>query len=319
MKNLREYLRIILTTVRGSIIGSIIQKNFLENKLTVFIYHDVTNTPSGFSRLFNLYVRPETFQRQIRFVKKNFNIISPKQLLEKKIPPRAALITFDDGFKNYFTQAAPFLEQEQVPSVIFLNMAPILGKEIFWPGLVTYLMYNGKAFNDFIRVKIQKMGLKIPLFLLCKKEWANEYLKQSGNADIYSRASNFVGDFAGKEDLLNSQHRPYVYLGNHSYNHEVPLLLSDQEFIFSFEKNESLLKNYSNYCPLFSFPFGQPETCFNKRHVDLLKGKTSYIFYSSGGLNFCQPSFLLDRISLEEFHQCPGRIWHQIIRKLHIY
>ncbi len=318
MKNLNSYLRIIFTTMRGTIIGRVIQKNFLENKLTVFIYHDVTNTPSEFSRLFDLYVSPETFQRQIRFIKKNFNIISPKQLLEKKIPARAALITFDDGLKNYFTQAIPFLEQEQVPSVIFLNMAPILRKEIFWPGLVTYLLYNDKVFNEFIRLKIRKISSKVPLFLLCRKEWVDEYLKQIGNNDIQGRVSDFVGDFASNEDLINARSRPYVYFGNHLYNHEVPVLLSDQEFYSSFERNETLLKDYPNYCSLFSMPFGQPATCFNERHINLLSGKTKFIFYSSGGLNSIKPSFLLDRVSLEDFHRFPARIWHQIIRKPHI-
>lgn len=309
----KGYKRFALAAICGNII-SLTWRGFVKNALAVFVYHDITNTPSEFSRLFNLYVTPKTFQRQIQFIKKHFNVISPKQLLKNDFLPPAALITFDDGFKSYFTEAIPILEQEQIPSINFLNMASIQ-REIFWPGLVTYLIYKDTAFNVFLRQKLDEPNTKVPLFLLCKKEWVEEYLVLS-KSNIQEQARKFIGSFASEKELIDTQRNPYVFFGNHLYDHKVPLLLSDPEFLSLYQNNEELLKNYINYCPLFSFPFGQPETCFKKHHLDLLKGRAEFVFSSScaGKLNICPASFLLDRAVLEEFHNTPSRIWYQIIR-----
>jgi hypothetical protein len=85
----------------GSVLG-MAQMKILKNKLTVFCYHDITNTPSDFSRENSLNVPPEVFNFQIEHIKRNFNVIGPKQLLEPSIPSNAALLTFDDGFKSFF-------------------------------------------------------------------------------------------------------------------------------------------------------------------------------------------------------------------------
>lgn len=309
----RGYKRLAIASICGGII-SLNHKGFVKGALAVFVYHDVTSSPSEFSRLFNLYITPKAFRRQIQFIKKHFNVISPKQLLNNDFHPPAALITFDDGFKSYFTDAFSILEQEQVPSINFLNMATIQG-EIFWPGLVTYLINKDTAFNVFLRSKLGKFDTKTPLFLLCRKEWVDEYLGLS-KPDIYGQVRKFTGSFASEKELLDIEYNPYVFLGNHLYTHEVPLLLTDSEFFSSYQNNKELLKNYNNFCPLFSFPFGQPETCFRRRHLDFLKGKAEFVFSSSCAqrLNICPAPFLLDRVALEEFHHSPPRMWYQIAK-----
>ena len=133
----------------GNVIGSNKQKIF--NKLlTVFVFHDVTNKPSKFSYTNNLFISPDLFKYQIKFIKNNFNIISPINILNKELPDRAAFISFDDGFKSYFDVALPILEKNNVPSLIFLNMGPING-EIFWSGLLLYLTKYKSDFREHVK------------------------------------------------------------------------------------------------------------------------------------------------------------------------
>ena len=132
-----------------------IANKFVSNKsLTVFVFHDVTDEPSEFSSLYHLNVTPKLFDFQIQFIKKNFNIVGPDDLLQSSIPPKAALITFDDGFRNYFTHAVPILKIYEVPSIIFLNMEPIKGT-IFWSGLITYLCEKRQDFRDYLKIDWQ--------------------------------------------------------------------------------------------------------------------------------------------------------------------
>ena len=102
MKRLKKFVKPLAVFGIGSVLG-ILQRRIIENSLTVFCYHDVTKTPSDFSRQNSLNVPPKVFDYQIDYIKKNFNVIEPKQLMEQPLPLKAALVTFDDGFKSFFT------------------------------------------------------------------------------------------------------------------------------------------------------------------------------------------------------------------------
>ena len=108
------------STVR-SLFGGIFSpfgKFYTEDKLTIFCYHDVSNNPSEFSHNHDLNVPPSIFEYQIDYINKKFNVISPDDLMAGKIPAHAALITFDDGFRSYFSTAVPILEKYNLSSII---------------------------------------------------------------------------------------------------------------------------------------------------------------------------------------------------------
>ena len=100
-----------------------------QKKITIFLYHDINNEPSKFCKDFNLNVSPHIFEKQIKFIQKKFNIISPDQLLnQKKLPDNPALITFDDGFAGAFNNGIQYLVEHKIPSIMFLNMGHIINK-----------------------------------------------------------------------------------------------------------------------------------------------------------------------------------------------
>lgn len=72
-----------------------------------------------------LSVRTELFRRQQELLANNFNVISLDELegtLERGIalPPRAVLLTFDDGYRNNLTEAYPVLKEFGHKAVIFI-------------------------------------------------------------------------------------------------------------------------------------------------------------------------------------------------------
>ena len=102
MKGLKNFIKPLAVFWLGSVLG-MAQRRIFGNSLTVFCYHDVTNAPSYFSQENTLNVPPEMFEYQIAYIKENFNVIEPKQLMEQTLPTNAALVTCDDGFKSFFT------------------------------------------------------------------------------------------------------------------------------------------------------------------------------------------------------------------------
>ena len=190
-----------------------------EEALTVFCFHDVSNDPSEFSLDFDLNVYPGVFDYQIGFIRRHFNIISPDDLSRDSIPKHAALITFDDGFLSFFTNAVPLLNKHQVPALIFLNMEPIQGGK-FWAGLITYLCSKRDDFVPYLRQKIA-VTTSSPLFLHCSKAIVDSYLDHVQN-DFDAEVFQYVGPFAREEHLQSVESNRLVYFGNHLYNHYVP-------------------------------------------------------------------------------------------------
>lgn len=115
-------------------------------KTIVLMYHrvlDDSDLENGVVQS-GLFVRRETFERQISYVKDNFKVLSFSEFADilnnkKELAGISFLITFDDGWKDNFTNAFPVLKKHEVPALIFLA-AGFIGKQSdFWQLRVTRL------------------------------------------------------------------------------------------------------------------------------------------------------------------------------------
>ncbi len=99
--------------------------------LLVLTYHNI-GTPPAKCRQKNLWVNPNKFAAQLEQLKKNgFTFVSPQDISGGKLPPKSVLITFDNGYKNFFTQAFPVLSAHNAPALVFLTV-DYIGKCNFW-------------------------------------------------------------------------------------------------------------------------------------------------------------------------------------------
>jgi len=96
--------------------------------VAVVTYHGVL--PSGYKSidagLDGNLVTAENFLRQLRLLKAKYDVISPEDLLawcEKKteLPPRAVLLTCDDGLLNHVTDMLPLLQEVGLRCLFFVT------------------------------------------------------------------------------------------------------------------------------------------------------------------------------------------------------
>lgn len=102
--------------------------------LTVLTYHRISLSPE---RGDPLKVSSCLFERQIRYVRNNYSIISADDLTAsirngRPLPTNACLITFDDGWQDNFDLAFPILKRYQVPALVFLSTDYIGTGKVFW-------------------------------------------------------------------------------------------------------------------------------------------------------------------------------------------
>lgn len=90
------------------------------NQVAVLMYHHVSDTDESSST-----ITTQLFREQLSFLRdKGYTFISPDELHQflkgGSVPNNAVLVTFDDGYESFYTNAYPILEQLHVPAVNFL-------------------------------------------------------------------------------------------------------------------------------------------------------------------------------------------------------
>jgi len=95
-------------------------------RLTVLAYHRITdvNAPDFYGFAPNVSASVSDFEKQMKWVSENFNVIDLDQLrqyilADATLPPRPLLITFDDGYQDNYDNAFPILKKYNLPGVIF--------------------------------------------------------------------------------------------------------------------------------------------------------------------------------------------------------
>lgn len=278
----------------------------LDQGLTVFVYHDVSDRPAPFSRECGLALGPRLFERQIRFIADNFRVISLDRLLGGQIPDRAALITFDDGLRNVFHEALPILRRMSLSSTLFLNMGPVSG-DPFWSARVVYLCRHVSGFRKFAE---EKRGALPPEQMIssCSPELVAEWEKKNGQ-EYLKNLSEYAGPFATWEELRQADSEGLVTFGNHGYNHYGMRHLSDAQLEREVRANAEILSRLRGHRPAFAFPFGRP----TQRHIGMLtRWGQKRLFTGFSRINSDRAAALLHRLSLTSWHRQPARIWYEI-------
>jgi len=107
--------------------------------LTVLMFHRVVvpGTPSA-RRADTCYaLTAPVFAACLRFITRHYNVVGLADVLASraggpKLPPRALLITFDDGWADNLTVALPLLRAAHLPALLFVATDPVADPTPWW-------------------------------------------------------------------------------------------------------------------------------------------------------------------------------------------
>ncbi|MBN2284805.1 MAG: polysaccharide deacetylase family protein [Tissierellales bacterium] len=98
--------------------------------LSVLYYHRVSDICQD-----GMTIGIDDFEKQIRFLKRQYNIISGDDLRQymdimngRLIPKKMVLVTFDDGYEDNYTNALPILIKYTCPAIFFVSTG-LIGNE----------------------------------------------------------------------------------------------------------------------------------------------------------------------------------------------
>jgi peptidoglycan/xylan/chitin deacetylase (PgdA/CDA1 family) len=142
-------------------------------RAVVLMYHRVLSAEAAAQSWSHpaIIVRRETFDRQMRWLRRHFDVLDLEQFEARLREGRpfdapSCLVTFDDGWYDNYAEAWPILKAHRVPAVIFLPVAFIGTGRMFWQERMKALLAAIRQradvdapFADRARASLRELGL----------------------------------------------------------------------------------------------------------------------------------------------------------------
>lgn len=248
-----------------------------ENLVTVLNLHQISPHENPFWSP----LAPEIFDDLLSFLKEHFEVVTFGEIAEKRSEKPLAVLSFDDGYYNFYEFAAPILKKHAlsanmniIPSCVetgapmwniklydFLNSAPRESiDEIDLPKFETRL-----AGGDFAS-KVQ-YGLAISRFLKNRPRAEREDLWR-GLEDLINASEFKPTRMMNREEIreIAADHE----IGVHSFSHESMEFESDEFFENDFEKCARYFENELELpLEIYAFPNGS----YREEQIDALRAK----------------------------------------------
>lgn len=115
--------------------------------LTVLTYHRVLGEDDGLD-CGVIEADPSTFERQLEVVRAHCAVVSLRDVRRfaagAPMPRNAALIAFDDGYRDNYDVALPILKKHALPATFFIATAYPEAGRLFWWDKIAWLVRNAR-------------------------------------------------------------------------------------------------------------------------------------------------------------------------------
>lgn len=145
INNVHKTLAALVANRSGLLnIYGLLRRKLSKSHTAILMYHRVAPKQDNWSLE---PLSPRSFERQIEYLCRTFELLSLDQLVHyirggESFPEKAAVITFDDGYKDDYLYAYPILKKHHVPTTIFLTAGHIGTDRLFWWDKVSYIVQH---------------------------------------------------------------------------------------------------------------------------------------------------------------------------------
>ncbi len=108
-------------------------------RVAILRYHSVQEDPARFEHSIGAAIihTIRSFTAQMELLARRYNPVTLDDVLlflrgEKRLPPRAVAVTFDDGFLDNYEVAAPIMNRLGIPATFYVTVAVIAGESPLW-------------------------------------------------------------------------------------------------------------------------------------------------------------------------------------------
>lgn len=268
----------MLDNILRSLMG-ISSPSGVKGKVHIFIFHRVLDGPDP---LFPGEPDRARFDEIASTISVLFNVIplgeAVNRLGSNSLPSRAACITFDDGYRDNFTNALPILRKYNLPATVFIATDYMHG-ETMWNDIVieSIRSYSGEMQLSEAGIVAESCASVEQKRNLVRKIIPQiKYMPQVKRSEMVNNIADQCNYQAkrimmSEEEVLALRDGGFS-IGAHTCSHPIMMLADNEtaeaELSRSKEVLEALLKDKVS---LFAYPNGKPGEDYSARDVELVR------------------------------------------------
>lgn len=264
----------------------------VDNRIAIFLFHGVTLPVDCAIRNYTRkHIDRDHFAAVLRELKQAGTPISMHDILGNldggiPLPPRPFAVTFDDGFRNNLSVAAPVLVDEQVPATFYVTTDFIERNTMSWIDRIEFAVeqcpeadlrlpwgdrrFRGDEQRKQFLTEVRRT-VKHDLTIDGDK-LATEIQHQLGGGITYS-SSHPLDQKLNWSEVRALAAEPLFTVGGHGHSHVILESLCDEELEFELDVSLRLLREKGGVeGPHYSYPEGMPN-CYSGRVIHALKDR----------------------------------------------
>lgn len=260
---------------------SLLSPGGLRSRLAILMYHRVPPRPDP---LFPGECDAEIFDHQMGQLADCFRIVplldAVKGLRQGKLPPRAACITFDDGYADNAEVALPILQKYGIPATFFVSTSFLDGGRM-WNDTVIELIRRAPGDTlDLARINLGQFEIgTIPQ----RRQAINSILGELKYLSLDSRRSRVdemcalipvipSNNLMMTSDQIRLLHSAGMEIGGHTVNHPILARLENDAAYAEIANGKEVLEGIIQApVRLFAYPNGKPGRDYLSDHVSMVK------------------------------------------------
>jgi len=251
------------------------------NKLPILNYHQVLEQPDPY--------RPCTptaqqFRGQMRILQRYFTPLGVEEALtllrQHKLPANSICVTFDDGYLNNLTLAAPILHEFNIPATVYVASA-FTNSENMWNDKIIDLFrdelhteYDLSLINAGVHVIINhEQRHQLIVTVLGQLKYMQIEQRVSLVDRLLARHQYQCKDVKMMNQLQLQQLKNYgITVGAHTHDHPIMAVLSLEEQRWQLTKNIDCLAKWQVASPAmgFAYPNGKVEEDYTQATANLV-------------------------------------------------
>jgi peptidoglycan/xylan/chitin deacetylase (PgdA/CDA1 family) len=288
----------------------------------ILMYHRILPSEQANHRVQpGMYVDPETFDMHIRYLKQHFQVVSFSDkfsafqtAMKSRSTRPACILTFDDGWRDFYEFGYPVLKKNQVPATVFLPTGYIGTNDWFWTDRLAGLLTDAippanpeKPGNPLLERIAGIQGayeerLEAAIHLLKKR---NDQEIEEVIAALKERVGIGVPPnqrvFLSWEEVREMGGSGLVSFGSHTHNHRILVHLKEEAVREELALSKKILLREGVVDPSF-IPFCYPNGNSSRRIACMVREAGYHAAVSTGeGWNDGDASpFELKRVAIHQ-------------------
>lgn len=251
-----------------------------KQRLSILIYHRVFAERD--------WMRPgeptaAEFAWQMQVVSRHFNVLPLGEAVQKlrtgTLPPRAACVTFDDGYADNATVALPILQRYNIPATIFVASGYLDGGRMWNDTIIEFLrQFTGSAL-DLSRhnlpvyatdTAVLKRQAAYDIIRRCKYLPAGQREKIAD--DIGGAAGTLPDTLMMSSQQVITLHQQGIEIGGHTRSHPILASLEPEQAREEIVGGKQELEAITGASlKVFAYPNGRPDIDYKPEHVRLVR------------------------------------------------